>query len=359
MNMLVVLQESMLVLSLLELEELWSQTINTCLHTDLHIFNLMSCSYQISHCCFQFFDIVCLFNAHWSKTISLISLPSEQCFQVLSEVIGWLKSVENVMFWNEIHITSINNILYIKWLLGFWQVLLSFCEHLVQFIEVFLNQFRIFETNFSKLLRRISHEEVIEVLLIFKSKLNMIWKQMHSPGIIELSVAIIVINSWFVASCSKRKLQLLQCIADPCWIKTSVWGLVIMKQNVLQRLLAQHKCTLHFADGLLKSPFISFVSSLELFHFGNEDFISLLLDKLVFLHFIGDFSGESSSSLCVLLDIEISHVDAILNILRLLLQIVKARGRSWASWWRRKGSYWNLLKRKSLNSPYWSSHARI
>lgn len=109
---------------------------------------------------------------------------------------------------------------------------------------------------------------------------------MHSPGDIEFSIAVIIINSWFVASCSKRKLQLLQRVADQCWIKASVRGLVIMEQNVLQRLLTQHKCTLHLADGLLKSPFISFVSSLELFHFRNEDFISLLLDELVFLYFI-------------------------------------------------------------------------
>lgn len=74
---------------------------------------------------------------------------------------------------------------------------------------------------------------------------------MHSPGDIELSITVIIINSWFVASCSKRKLQLLQCVAYKGWIETSVRGLVIMEQNVLQRLLAQHKCALHFADGLL------------------------------------------------------------------------------------------------------------
>ena len=181
---------------------------------------------------------------------------------------------------------------------------------------------------------------MVKVLLILKSNLNMIWHQMHSPGNIELSIAIIIINSGFVTSSSKRKLQLFQCVADKCWIKTSVRGLVIMEQNVLQWLLAQHKRTLHFANGLLKPPFISFVRSLELFHLSDEDFISLLLDELVLLHFIWDFSGQSSSLLGVLLDIEISHVNAVLNILCLLLQIVETRRCSRTSWRWRKGPNW-------------------
>ena len=52
MNMLVLLQESMFILRFLKLEELRSQTIDTCLHSNLHIFNLMSSSYQFSHCLF-------------------------------------------------------------------------------------------------------------------------------------------------------------------------------------------------------------------------------------------------------------------------------------------------------------------
>jgi hypothetical protein len=163
---------------------------------------------------------------------------------------------------------------------------------------------------------------------------------MHSPGYIELSIAIIIINSGFVTSSSKRKLQLFQRMADKCRIKTSVRGLVIMEQNILQWLLAQHKCTLHLANGLLKSRLISFVCSLELFHLSDEDFISLLLDELVFLHFIRDFSGQSSSLLGVLFDIEIGHINAILNILCLLLQIVKTRRSSGTSWRRCKGPNW-------------------
>jgi hypothetical protein len=100
---------------------------------------------------------------------------------MLLELLVSLETIKDIMSWYETLEATVNCLIEAKWVFGFDTNVFSLIEGRVELVEVFLDQFIVFITDFTKLSGCVSHEEMVEVLLVREGALDVVSHKLHSP----------------------------------------------------------------------------------------------------------------------------------------------------------------------------------